>query len=75
MSAPETSQALPVFSVEVTETTTTRYRVRAADADRAQDVATGHNIDEAARVVRSSRSSATQRRSPWPPRRRRAAWR
>ncbi|UAK39451.1 hypothetical protein K8O93_07215 [Gordonia bronchialis] len=46
MSAPETSQALPVFSVEVTETTTTRYRVRAADADRAQDVATGHNIEE-----------------------------
>ncbi|MGX7697694.1 hypothetical protein ACWPN4_22680 [Gordonia polyisoprenivorans] len=39
-------QALPVFTVEVTETTTTRYRVRAADADRAQDVATGHNIDE-----------------------------
>ena len=46
MSAPETFQALPVFTVEVTETTTTRYRVRAADADRAQDVATGHNIEE-----------------------------
>ncbi|MCT1355221.1 hypothetical protein [Gordonia sp. p3-SID1431] len=46
MSAPETFQAVQVFSVEVTETTTTRYRVRAADADRAQDVATGHNIEE-----------------------------
>lgn len=43
MSAPDIS---PVFTVEVTETTTTRYRVRAADADRAQDVATNHNIDE-----------------------------
>ncbi|WP_439033247.1 hypothetical protein [Gordonia terrae] len=43
MSAPDIA---PVFTVEVTETTTTRYRVRAADADRAQDVATGHNIDE-----------------------------
>lgn len=43
MSAPDIA---PVFTVEVTETTTTRYRVRAVDADRAQDVATGHNIEE-----------------------------
>ena len=49
MSAPETSRALPVFSVEVTETITTRSRVRAADADRAQEVATGHNIEDGSR--------------------------
>ena len=43
-----TTQVLPVFAVEVTETVTTRYRVRAADAERAEEVATAHNIAEAA---------------------------
>ncbi|OLT46665.1 hypothetical protein BJF87_22360 [Gordonia sp. CNJ-863] len=41
-----TQQSLPVFAVEVTETVTTRYRVRAADAERAQEVATVHNIED-----------------------------
>lgn len=41
-----TQQPLSVFAVEVTETVTTRYRVRAADVERAQEVATDHNIED-----------------------------
>ncbi|ROZ88062.1 hypothetical protein [Gordonia sp. OPL2] len=46
MNTSSTQQPLPVFAVEVTETVTTRYRVRAADVERAQEVATDHNIED-----------------------------